>query len=88
MLEGEVELMKGDVRLGRIGPERFFGELSTLDGVPRPASARARGAVHLVRLDREDLLALMEDAPSLGIGLSQHLAVQVRELQERLRGSP
>ena len=36
----------------------------------------------------EELLALMEDSPALGIGLSQHLAVQVRELQDRLQGSP
>ncbi|MGI9591993.1 MAG: cyclic nucleotide-binding domain-containing protein, partial [Myxococcota bacterium] len=85
VLEGEVELSKGGTSLGRIGPERFFGEVSTLDGVPRALSARAAGAVALLRLDREDLIALMEDAPALGIGLSQHLALRVRELQERLQ---
>ena len=87
VMEGEVELSKGERVLERVGPDRFFGEVATLDGVPRASSARAAGAVSLLRLDREDLIALMEDAPALGIGLSQHLALRVRELQERLQES-
>jgi len=87
VLSGEVELAKNGVAVDRVGADRFFGEISTLDGVPRAVSARATGPVELLRLDRADLLALMEDSPALGIGLSQHLALRVRELQERLRES-
>jgi CRP/FNR family cyclic AMP-dependent transcriptional regulator len=81
VLEGEVELLRGELSLERVGPGRFFGEISTLDGVPRSLSARAAKPTTLLRLEREDLLALMEDAPALGIGLSQHLALRVRELR-------
>ena len=70
--------------LDRLGPGAFFGELSTLDGVPRSASARARQATRLLRLEREELLALMESSPALGIGLSQFLSLRIRELHERL----
>lgn len=87
VLEGTVALSKGAIGLGEVGPDRFFGEISTLDGVPRAVSARAAGDVQLLRLDREDLIALMEDSPALGIGISQHLALRVRELQERLQES-
>jgi hypothetical protein len=84
VVEGEVEISKGDQPLERLGPWAFFGELSSLDGVPRSASARARESVQLLRLDRENLLELMEDTPALGIGLSQFLSLRVRALQEQL----
>jgi hypothetical protein len=85
VLAGEIEISRGGAPLERVGPGRFFGELSTLDGVPRSVSARALAPAQLLRLSREDLLALMEEAPALGIGLAQHLALRVRELRERLR---
>jgi hypothetical protein len=84
VVEGEVEISKDDRPLERLGPWAFFGELSSLDGVPRSASARARESVQLLRLDRENLLELMEDTPALGIGLSQFLSLRVRALRERL----
>jgi CRP-like cAMP-binding protein len=83
VLEGEVEISRDGVPIQQVGVGHFFGELSTLDGVPRSVTARAVGAATLLRLDRYDLLALMEDAPALGIGLSQHLALRVRELRDR-----
>ena len=82
--EGEVEMHRGDEVIRRTGPGSFFGELSTLDGVPRTLAARAGGPTVLLRLDREELLALMENQPTLAIGMSQFLCMRVRTLQERL----
>jgi hypothetical protein len=87
VLAGEVELTLGDAVLERIGPGAFFGELSTLDGVPRSTSARACEETRVLRVSREDLLALMEEAPALGIGLGQFLSLRVRALRDRLRSS-
>ncbi len=87
VLGGEVELTVGDVELERVGVGAFFGELSTLDGVPRSTASRACQDTRLLRLGREDLLALMEEAPSLGIGLGQFLSLRVRALRDRLRSS-
>jgi hypothetical protein len=87
VLEGVVEAVKGELPLGRIEPGQFFGELSCLDGVPRSETTTAKSAATLLRLDRDDLFALMEDTPSLGISLSQFLSMRVRELQERLIAS-
>jgi hypothetical protein len=83
VLEGEVLLAKQGAEAERRGPGEFFGELSTLDGVPRATSARARAEARLLRLGREDLLLLMEEAPALGIGLSQFLSLRIRALQDR-----
>jgi CRP-like cAMP-binding protein len=88
VLGGEVELTVGDVELERIGPGAFFGELSTLDGVPRSTSSRACQDTRVLRLAREDLLVFMEEAPALGIGLGQFLSLRVRALRDRLRSSP
>jgi CRP-like cAMP-binding protein len=82
--EGEVERYRGDEVIGRAGPGAFFGELSTLDGVPRTLAARASEPTVLLRLDREELLALMESQPALAIGMSQFLSMRVRTLEERL----
>jgi CRP/FNR family cyclic AMP-dependent transcriptional regulator len=82
--EGEVEMLQRGREIGRKGPGTFFGELSTLDGVPRTAAARACASSLLLRLEREELLALMEQDPALGIGLSQFLCTRVRALQDRV----
>ena len=84
VLEGEVELRRGGLVLERSGDGSFFGELSALDGVPRSADAVAITATRLLRLDRDDLLRLLEDAPGLAIGLAQRLSTRVRRLEERL----
>jgi len=80
--EGKVEIVHRGSVVDRVGPGGFFGEISTLDGVPRTRSARASEAALLLRLEREELLALMEQDPALGIGLSQFLCSRVRALQE------
>jgi CRP-like cAMP-binding protein len=38
----------------------------------------------LLRLDRDDLLHLLEEAPGLAIGLAQRLSSRVRRLEDRL----
>jgi hypothetical protein len=87
VLEGQVELRRGEIVMDSARPGSFFGEVSTLDGDPRSADAVATEPSLLLRLDREDLLSLAEDAPALAIGLAQHLSLRVRRLQDRLTGT-
>jgi hypothetical protein len=84
VLEGEVELRRGGLLLERVGSGGFFGELSALDGSPRSADAVARMPTTVLRLERDDLLSLLEEAPALTIGLSQALTDRVRRLIDRL----
>lgn len=88
VLEGGIELKKGEQRIDERNPGSFFGELATLDGVPRSDSAHAREPTRLLRLGREDLLTLMEEVPALGIALSQFLSLRVRALEDRLGPQP
>ncbi len=87
VLEGEVELRRGELVLDRAPAGSFFGEISALDGVPRSADAVAVEPVRLLRLERDDLLGLLEDAPAVSIGLAQALTARVRRLADRLEES-
>lgn len=84
VLEGEVELRRGSLVVDRAAPGAFFGLLSALDGVPRSADAVASREGRLMRLDRDDLLPLLEEVPRLAIGLAQVLSARVRRLEDRL----
>jgi CRP-like cAMP-binding protein len=86
VLEGEVELRRGGLVLERVGKGSFFGELSPLDGVPRSSDAVASATSRLLRMERDDLLPMLEEAPGLAIGLAQFLAARVRRLEDRLEG--
>jgi len=51
------------------GPGEFFGEISLLDEGPRTASARAKGAVVAIEIDRGDLDELFRLAPAAAMDL-------------------
>ncbi|MDJ0869468.1 MAG: cyclic nucleotide-binding domain-containing protein [Myxococcota bacterium] len=87
VLEGEVALRRGALELERAGAGSFFGERSALDGLPRAADAVATAPTRLLRLDRDDLLRLLEQAPALAIGLAQRLSSRLRRLEDRLEAA-
>jgi hypothetical protein len=84
VLEGEVELRRGDLTLETTGAHSFFGELSAIDGVPRSTDAIARTPARLLRLERDDLMPLLEDVPALSLGIAQFLSSRIRRLEDRL----
>ena len=84
VLEGGVELRRGSLLLDQAGPGSFFGELAAVDGLPRSTDAIASEASLVLRLDREDLMRLLEDVPALAISLIQLFSSRVRRLQEQL----
>jgi hypothetical protein len=84
VLEGEVELRRGPVVVERAAEDSFFGELAALDGLPRSADAVASVDTLVLRLERDDLLRLLDEVPGFSIGLVQLLSSRVRRLVERL----
>jgi CRP-like cAMP-binding protein len=68
--KGKVEAVfsdpaKGDVVLGHLGPEEFFGEAAILSRLPRQATARALDEVELLAIHRTDFLRLYGSLPRL-----------------------
>ncbi len=69
----EVTRERGDrrVRLATVGPGRLFGELSLIDGGPRTATCVAAEPAVVLELDREAMLALLDDHSAAGLEFLQ-----------------
>jgi hypothetical protein len=68
--KGQVEAVytdpaKGEVILGRLGADEFFGESAILSRLPRQITARAVDDVELLAIHRADFLRLYANLPQL-----------------------
>jgi uncharacterized membrane protein len=87
---GTVELFVKDDAGGKIvltvcGPGEVFGELSLFDGGPRTASAVALEETTLLVLDRDDLLAFLQQHPAASLDLLTTMGQRIRSTDEILR---
>jgi putative ABC transport system ATP-binding protein len=57
--EGQVEVMRHDLEVARLGPADFFGEVAVLSGQPRNATVIAVEPVDAYVVDKEELDAAM-----------------------------
>jgi len=68
--KGQVEAVhadsvKGEVILGRLGRDDFFGETAILSHVPRQVTARAVDTVEVLAIQRTDFLRVYNSLPRL-----------------------
>ena len=86
VLEGEVELTKavsgGEVLVASVVRNDWFGEMSILDILPRPSTARVVTGAHLLRLTAHDLDVLYRRDSKAYTLLVLNIA---REMSRRLR---
>jgi hypothetical protein len=84
VVEGVVQIRRGETLLAEMGPGDFFGEIALFEGVARSATAVTQTRVRLLGLERSDLMHLIEESPGIAVGLLQTLSRRVRELTDRL----
>ncbi len=84
ILEGTVRVEKNGTTLAEIGSGEFFGEVALFEGVSRSATAIGSGLVRALRLERSDMLRLIEDRPGIAISILQTVSRRIRELTDRL----
>jgi CRP-like cAMP-binding protein len=74
--------------LGRRSQDELLGELAALKGAPRAATATAKDEVMAIKLQREDLEAILGAHPDWAFMMLQQLAGQLRSMSYRylLRG--
>ncbi len=73
--DGEVEVLTADGDpVAIVGPGSFLGEVGLLTGRPRKVQARALTPTTLWVLSRDMLEALVEERPSLAVGLARTMA--------------
>jgi hypothetical protein len=85
IVEGQVRVTRGETLLREQGPKSFFGEIAVLEGENRTATVVTTTPVRFLRLDRDDLLRLMDELPAIAIGICQTLSRLVRELSGRVQ---
>lgn len=82
LVEGQVEVRRGDTLIVRLGPGETVGEMELIDMQPRSATVVAQTPCLLYSLALRDILALQrEDLPSFTLVI-MNLA---RDLSRRLR---
>ena len=85
IVSGKVQITRSGITLGELGPRDFFGEMAILDGETRSATCTAISKIRLLRIDRPDLLRVMDGRPGIAISICQTLSRRVRELNDNLR---
>jgi len=86
IVEGEVRLTREGEVVSHFKPGEFLGEMAVFDGEARYATATAITRVRLLRLQRNDLLRLMDEQPSIAISVCQQLSRHVRDLIHQVEG--
>ncbi len=91
IVEGEVEVIKqfdtAKHTIATLESGRSVGEMSLIDGAPRSATARAKTALKLIVLKREDFNRLNREQPAIAnkilMGISTLLSSSLRETNNR-----
>ena len=82
VLDGSVEMIKdgpeGLTVMARLKAGELFGELGIIDNAPRTATARARGAVTVRAIPRDEFLRQMESDPDTALKVMTKLAKRMK----------
>lgn len=80
VLEGEVEIKRGDATLEIVGPGGVFGEMALVEHKTRTAAAVARTGGRLVPIDQQRFLYLVRNTPYFAIEVMQTMADRLRRM--------
>ena len=80
LLEGEMEILLGDLVLENAGPGTLIGEMALIDDSPRTASAVAKTSCRLVEIDRRRFHFLVQQTPHFATHVMKTLADRLRHM--------
>jgi tetratricopeptide (TPR) repeat protein len=88
LLEGTVEIIgegdNGPSVLARLKPGELFGEMGVIDAGPRTNTARARGAVTVRAIGKDDFLKRVESDPDTALKVMTKLAKKMKSSEGSL----
>ncbi len=79
ILDGQVEVKRGERTLTKLGAGQFFGEMSVLDGEPRSADVIPTTGTKCLLLTNWDIKALIKSYPDIAMKLIGELSRRLRE---------
>ncbi len=80
VLSGEVDAFRKGEKVLTLGDRQAFGEVSLLDGAPRPTRMVARRDTEVLIIDRRDFLDLIADRPELLKGIFRVVSRQLTDV--------
>jgi CRP-like cAMP-binding protein len=80
LLEGEMEILLGDLVLENAGPGTLIGEMALIDDSPRTASAVAKTSCRLAEIDRRRFHFLVQQTPHFATHVMKTLADRLRHM--------
>lgn len=84
VIEGAIELRRGDSVVVTVGPDETFGEMSLIDQSPRSLTAVASERSEVAVIDERVFLFLVHETPMFALQVMRSLADRLRQLNERL----
>lgn len=89
IFEGQVSLITGAETdrqkvLECIGKNRFFGELSLIDGKNHPYTAKVESDAQILMLKADDFSLLLKNSPAVSLNLCKVLSQRIRDYQRRI----
>jgi CRP-like cAMP-binding protein len=82
VVEGSVDILIGDVVVETVEAGGIVGELALVDTGPRSASAIARTAARLARVDRREFTFLVQEHPTFALQVMRILADRIRRAND------
>ena len=88
ILMGEVDIFvntpAGEINVATVGPPHLVGELGVLAEMPRSATVIARGDLAILRIERDALMAVMAENPSIGVAIIGELGKLIHGMNRSL----
>lgn len=78
LVDGRVQVLKGDRPVAELGEREVFGEMALLDPGPRSATVRALTDVVMLCIKREDFSDIMAEKNEIARGIIQVLTRRLR----------
>jgi CRP/FNR family transcriptional regulator, cyclic AMP receptor protein len=82
IVNGAIELRKGDVVVARLDPNEVFGERALIDQLPRNLKAVATTRTTLAEIDKKLFLFLVHETPTFALEIMGALASRLRDYDE------
>lgn len=82
IVNGSVDALRHGEKVLTLNAKQVFGEVSLLDGAPRPTDMVAREDTSVLIIDQRDFLDLISDRPDLLKGIFRAVSRQLREVVE------
>jgi CRP/FNR family cyclic AMP-dependent transcriptional regulator len=80
LLEGQVEILLGDLVLETTGPGSLIGEMALIDDSPRTATVVAKTSCRLAEIDRRRFHFLVQQTPHFATHVMKTLADRLRHM--------